>query len=98
MTAVRPAQAPAAPAAAAAARYVPPVAWIITHSNGSQGALYTVPAYRRRGLARLVTAERIQRTQGYRSFVYVEVGNTVSENLWEARGWERGWEVTWEAV
>lgn len=87
MTVVRP---------ATAGSYAAPVSWILTHSNGSQGALYTMPQYRRRGLAQFVTATRLAAAPpGLRSFVYVTEGNSASEALWESRGWTKGWEVTW---
>jgi GNAT superfamily N-acetyltransferase len=60
------------------------VAWILNHSDGCLlGALYTTPEYRRRGLARMVTQERVREAEkdGIRGFSFVCVGN-------EARGRE----------
>lgn len=73
------------------------VAWILTHADGDQGALYTSPEYRRRGLARWVTQERLKEAgkSGIRGFCYVFIGNEVSGKLWENMGWRRGWRVQW---
>lgn len=38
----------------------PPVCWVLTHADGSLGALYTLPEWRRRGLAKLVVAQRLR--------------------------------------
>lgn len=37
-----------------------PVCWVLTHADGSLGALYTLPEWRRKGLAKLVVAERLR--------------------------------------
>jgi GNAT superfamily N-acetyltransferase len=36
-----------------------PVCWAVTHSDGALGSLYTIPEYRRKGLAHLVCARRL---------------------------------------
>lgn len=37
-----------------------PVCWVLTHADGSLGALYTLPEWRRKGLAKIVVAERLR--------------------------------------
>lgn len=38
--------------------------WVMNHADGNLGALYTVPGYRKRGLARWVIRERLD-SQGH---------------------------------
>lgn len=74
-----------------------PVAWVLTLSDGSTGALYTMPEYRRRGLAKVVVADRLAKCAGLglRSYCHVEVTNEASERMWEGMGWERGHKCQW---
>jgi ribosomal protein S18 acetylase RimI-like enzyme len=71
------------------------VAWVLTVADGSVGALYTLPDYRRRGLAKAVLAHRLGRMEGLPGFCHVEVTNGASETLWEGMGWRRGHRVNW---
>lgn len=71
------------------------------HSDGALGALYTVPEWRRKGLARLVItrrlAERRFSTQGKdpQQYCHVFRGNHASESLWLRMGWKAAWGVKW---
>jgi GNAT superfamily N-acetyltransferase len=77
------------------------VCWIILHADGSIGALYTLPKWRRKGLAEIVVRQNIKSRQAMtksserRDFCYVFKGNTASERLWVKMGWEEGWGVRW---
>ena len=85
------------------------VCWILLHADGSIGALYTLPQWRRKGLAEIVVRQNIKCRQiqlsqhgdrgGHREerrdFCYVFKGNTASERLWVKMGWEEGWGVRW---
>lgn len=71
-------------------------AWIITNLDGSLGALYTMPEYRRRGLARALVAEHLKKhARDVRGFCHIERGNTASEKMWSALGWKPEWAVQW---
>lgn len=74
-----------------------PVAWVITLADGSTGALYTMPQYRRRGLAKVVVADRLAKCEGMGmpSYCHVEVTNQASERMWEGMGWTRGHKCQW---
>jgi GNAT superfamily N-acetyltransferase len=78
------------------------VCWIILHADGALGALYTLPDWRRKGLAEIVVRQNIRWRNlhldgkgGRRDFCYVFKGNTASERLWVKMGWEEGWGVRW---
>jgi len=51
---------PSTPTSTGSAEYPSAVSWIMTHSDGALGALYTLPSHRRQGLARLVTKRRLR--------------------------------------
>lgn len=77
-----------------------PVCWILTHADGALGALYTLPEWRRKGLAKLVVRERLRdmAKEGngvLRANLQVEAGNTASEALWRSLGWGPAWRVGW---
>lgn len=77
-----------------------PVCWILTHADGSLGALYTLPEWRRRGLAKVVVRERLRAMakEGdgvLRANLQVEDGNTASESMWRGLNWEPAWQVGW---
>lgn len=73
------------------------VCWIMTHAAGDQGVLYTLPEWRRKGLAKIVTAVRLKEAakSGVRGFVWVFAGNAASNALWENLGWEKQWTARW---
>lgn len=70
-----------------------PVAFILSQADGSLGSLWTAPAYRRRGLAKLVANTRERASTG--CHVYVGTDNEASARLWVGMGWAVGWDVTW---
>lgn len=72
----------------------------MTHSAGDLGALYTLPEYRRRGLAKWVVEERLKglREDGMRGMVWVGQNNEQSQGLWKSLGWEKGWSAQWIPV
>lgn len=74
-----------------------PVAWFMTHGDGSVGALHTMPDYRRRGLAKVLIAKHLGdlEARGVPVYCNVENGNEISAKLWEGLGWTRGWNATW---
>ncbi|KAL1413648.1 hypothetical protein Q8F55_001426 [Vanrija albida] len=74
-----------------------PVAWFMTHGDGSVGALHTMPAYRRRGLAKVLIAKHLGELEARGVPVYcnVENGNEISAALWEGLGWRKGWNASW---
>ncbi|ORY26522.1 hypothetical protein BCR39DRAFT_541117 [Naematelia encephala] len=78
---------------------IPPVAWIMTHTYGDMGALFTLPSHRRKGLAKWLVVERLQamRQDGRQpiGWVVVKKGNLASEALWRGMGWQEGWECVW---
>lgn len=62
------------------------------------GALHTQPAFRRRGLAKVVLAAHLAKyeAQGVPGFCYIEEYNTASIALFESLGWTRmPWNVYW---
>jgi ribosomal protein S18 acetylase RimI-like enzyme len=63
----------------------------MTHGDGSLGALWTEPAYRRRGLAKVILKSHLadQAKYGIPGFCYVEADNAASMALWESLGWQR---------
>lgn len=68
------------------------------HGDGSLGALHTQPAFRRRGLAKVVLAAHLDKyeKQGVPGFCYIEEYNRPSIALFESLGWTRlPWRVYW---
>jgi ribosomal protein S18 acetylase RimI-like enzyme len=68
------------------------------HGDGSLGALHTQPAYRRRGLAKVVLAAHLAKyeARGVPGYCYIEEHNTASMALFESLGWARlPWVVYW---
>lgn len=66
-----------------------PQVWVMTHGDGSIGALYTQPGYRRRGLAKLVLRRHVQKEEarGVPRYCYIEADNDASRALFEGFGW-----------
>lgn len=72
--------------------------WVFTHGDGSIGALYTMPEYRRKGLAKAVLHRHVDREtqRGIPRFCYIEEGNDASAALFSSFGWTRlGGEFGW---
>jgi GNAT superfamily N-acetyltransferase len=69
----------------------------LNHGAGDLGALYTMPEYRRRGLAKKVVQDRLRSIagMGIEGYVWVVEGNTASMALWRGMGWTRGWTAEW---
>jgi predicted GNAT family acetyltransferase len=70
----------------------------MTHGDGSIGALWTQPAYRRRGHAMAVLAAHIRKEEarGVPRFCYIEEGNDASMRLFASLGWTPlPWSVYW---
>lgn len=63
----------------------------MTHGDGSLGALWTQPDYRRRGLAKAIVASHLaeDEARGVPGHCHVEDGNVASMRLWEGLGWTR---------
>lgn len=77
-----------------------PVCWIMTNSDGSLSALYTIPEYRRHGLAHWAVQDRLEKSEemGVRGHCYVFEGNQASSALWVKLGWEKAWRASWVYV
>ena len=72
--------------------------WVMTHGDGSLGALWTQPAFRRRGLAKVVMAEHLakEEARGVPGFCYIEEGNEASMKLFSSLGWSPlPWTTYW---
>lgn len=69
----------------------------MTHAAGDQGVLYTIPEWRRKGLAKIVTYFRLKESakSGVRGFVWVFAGNQASNDMWKGLGWEKQWTAQW---
>ena len=68
-----------------------PQVWVFTHGDGSIGALYTMPEYRRKGLAKAVLRRHVARetARGIPRFCYIEEDNGASAALFGSFGWAR---------
>lgn len=77
-----------------------PVAWIMTHDDGSVGMLHVLDAYRGRGFARkLVTAmSRKVSQKGRPVFAHIEPTNTASLALFGSLGFIARNRLTWARV
>lgn len=74
-----------------------PVAWALTHSDGSMGFLHVLPSYRGQDMARSIGAwlARRQLQAGTGAFVYIERTNRASLNLTESLGFKPVGEYVW---
>ncbi|KDQ53514.1 hypothetical protein JAAARDRAFT_39201 [Jaapia argillacea MUCL 33604] len=86
-----------------------PIAWALIHSDGSIGTLHVQPEFRRRGLARVVIEQLVEKAQslegldgagggGAMGWNWADVihGNGHGEGLFESLdGWEKGWVCCW---
>jgi GNAT superfamily N-acetyltransferase len=74
-----------------------PVAWGLTHEDGSMGFLHVLEAYRGSGMARSLTtalAGRLVRL-GVRPFLYIVTTNAASIRLTEGMGFTRAGRYSW---
>jgi hypothetical protein len=74
-----------------------PVAWGLTHDDGSMGFLHVVEQYRHRGMARTLTtalAEQMLRL-GTQPFVYIITTNKASIRLTSSMGFSRAGRFSW---
>ncbi|HPG33373.1 MAG: GNAT family N-acetyltransferase [Lentimicrobiaceae bacterium] len=77
-----------------------PVAWIMTHDDGSVGMLHVLDAFRHRGYARrLIEAMSARvRQKGRRVFAHIEPSNEASLQLFTSMGFAVKASVTWALV
>jgi GNAT superfamily N-acetyltransferase len=74
-----------------------PVAWGLTHDDGSMGFLHVLEKYRGQGMARTLTtalAERMLRL-GVQPFVYIVTTNKASMRLTASMGFSRAGRFSW---
>jgi GNAT superfamily N-acetyltransferase len=74
-----------------------PVAWGLTHDDGSMGFLHVLEAYRGQGMARTLTtalARRLLRS-GIQPFMYIVTGNAASIRLTASMGFTRTGRFSW---
>lgn len=74
------------------------VSWVLTNDQMALGFLYTLDAFRHRGLAQAVfsaAAKHLATTENVDSYAYVQQGNDVSLHLLRKIGFERFQEVIW---
>ncbi|KLT45972.1 hypothetical protein CC85DRAFT_299147 [Cutaneotrichosporon oleaginosum] len=75
----------------------PPEVFVQCHGDGSLGTLHTQPAFRRRGLAKVVLNAHFKRYEGtVPQYCYIEPDNVASIALFEGLGWTRlPWATYW---
>jgi len=74
-----------------------PVAWGLTHDDGSMGFLHVVEQYRHQGMAKTLTtalAERLLRL-GVQPFMYIITDNWASLRLTASMGFSRAGRFSW---
>lgn len=74
-----------------------PVAWVMTHDDGSVGMVHVLDQYRGRGYARLLVQAMAQkvRQKGRPVFAHIEPVNFPSLSLFRSLGFEVRCKVTW---
>ncbi len=74
-----------------------PVAWGLTHDDGSMGFLHVVEAYRGQGMARTLTTALARRLLniGVQPFMYIVTGNSASIRLTASMGFTRAGRFSW---
>lgn len=74
-----------------------PVAWVMTHDDGSVGMVHVLDEYRGRGYARkLVSAmAKSVAASGRPVFAHIEPANTASVRLFTSMGFEQKGLITW---
>ncbi len=77
-----------------------PVAWALTHGDGSMGFLHVLEPYRGQGLARTIGTVLSQRLlkRGIKPFVHIEKKNRASIRLTKGMGFERIGAFDWFAA
>jgi 8-oxo-dGTP diphosphatase len=77
-----------------------PVAWGLTHDDGSLGFLHVLPEHRKRGYARDISNSLIalKRQLGQPVFCNIVPGNTPSINLTERMGFKFDRKVSWVKI
>jgi len=74
-----------------------PVAWALTHDDGSMGFLHVLKEYRGQGMARTLTtalAEKLLR-RGVQPFMYIVTNNRPSLRLTASMGFSRAGRYSW---
>jgi 8-oxo-dGTP diphosphatase len=74
-----------------------PVAWGLTHDDGSMGFLHVVESFRRQGMARTLTtalAERLLQL-GVQPFMHIVTNNKASLRLTASMGFSRAGRYSW---
>lgn len=76
------------------------VAWVIIHDDGSLGAIYVLPGYRRKGYAQDITVDIVQklRKESKLPFVHIIEGNDKSFALANSMGFVKYKKVNWLTV
>jgi 8-oxo-dGTP diphosphatase len=76
------------------------VGWAITHDDGALGMLHVLREHRRKGIARMLMIDLIEkvRRDGLTPFTYVEPDNTASMNLMESLGFAHDRRVHWVSL
>jgi 8-oxo-dGTP diphosphatase len=74
-----------------------PVAWGLTHDDGSMGFLHVVEACRGQGMARALTTALARRllSVGVQPFMHIVTGNTASIRLTASMGFTRAGRFSW---
>ena len=74
-----------------------PVAWALTHGDGSLGFLHVLEEYRGQGMARSIAAALCRRSvrAGIMPFLFIEKKNRPSLRLTESLGFERVGSYSW---
>lgn len=77
-----------------------PVCWVMLHTTGSLGMLYTLPEFRRRGMALDVLVDLCKKViaQGDKPFAYIVKGNTASERLTPKYNMEYRGDFSWVGI
>ena len=73
------------------------VSWALLREDASLGVMYTLEAYRKKGLAAKVSNDLIKKVliKGYQPYVHIVVENTPSRNLAKELGMNLFGEVVW---
>lgn len=77
-----------------------PVCWVLVHEDDSMGIMYTKKAYRRQGLAEVVTRDLIQRIIEGGKVPYLQIvdGNEKSHGLARKSGFEKVGDCAWFGI